>query len=215
MEGQTVAKRRRAKRKRDPEYVRAMSAASYQARPEYHRDASRRSNEKIKTRVISSYGGKCSCGVVDCDLLTIDHVGGGGNSHRRKMGSSFGNMWRVALREGCPAKYRLLCRNCNMRDHLERLRTVPPSTLAAAKERDRKANYKRLAFSAYGGPVCSDCGGGEGDYDVLSLDHIEPVGGGRKRACGWHLYKQLSDAGWPAGYRVLCLNCNWKRHMTA
>jgi len=190
-----------------------MSAASYRAKPEYHREACRRSCEKIKSRVIAAYGGKCSCGVVDPDLLTIDHVGGGGNGHRRELGSKSGGMWRTVLKDGCPARYRLLCRNCNMRDHLERLRTVPPSTPGAARERDRKAGYKKLAFIAYGGPVCADCGDHKDDYDVLSLDHVEPCGGGRKRACGWHLYKQLSDSGWPSGYRVLCLNCNWKRHL--
>lgn len=205
----------KAWRARNPEKVRQKSANNRKKAPDYYREACRRSNLKAKSAVISAYGGKCQCGIDDPDVLTIDHVGGGGNDHRKSLGQRSGGLWRTVLREGCPERYRLLCRNCNMRDHLSRQRESQAATQAALCERLRKARYKAEAFAQYGGAVCSLCAGFTGDMDALSLDHIDPCGGGRNRACGWHLYLALRKAGWPAGYRVVCLNCNWKCHMAS
>lgn len=65
--------------------------------------------------IISKLGAKCECcGLLDYDLLTIDHIRGGGNQEKKKLrGYSF----LVALNKmdtnDLHAKYRCLCFNCN------------------------------------------------------------------------------------------------------
>jgi len=88
----------------------------------------------------------------------------------------------------------------------------------AEQLRVRNAKVRRLAFQAYGGPKCACCGEEE-DY-FLSLDHIEQDGnahrltvGKRKDWGGHHLYRHLKQRGYPAGYQVLCFNCNHGRRM--
>ena len=78
-------------------------------------------------------------------------------------------------------------------------------------------NYHRLSrqrirwdvLTHYSGdpPFCGCCG--ESYYEFLSIDHIN--GGGRQDRVinGWsRLYEQLKADGFPAGFRVLCHNCN-------
>jgi hypothetical protein len=81
-----------------------------------------------------------------------------------------------------------------------------------------RANGKRLrddlratVFEHYGGAKCACCG--ESISIFLCIDHING-GGGRHRAFlkirgGDHFYRWLRNNGYPAGYRVLCHNCNY------
>lgn len=71
-------------------------------------------NVRIRKEMISAYGGACSC----CreripEFLTLDHILGGGDAHRRSSGG--GNKMLMELRlKGWPKDdYRLLCMNCN------------------------------------------------------------------------------------------------------
>lgn len=96
-------------RLRHPDRVRVKSADRRIKDPEYFREACRKSYLKIKQSIIAVYGGKCLCGVDDQALLTVDHIGGGGNAHRRVTHS----MFQAVAKEGCPKdKYRILCWNC-------------------------------------------------------------------------------------------------------
>lgn len=80
--------------------------------------------------------------------------------------------------------------------------------------RDRCAMYHqrvRMAmFEAYGGPKCVCCG--ETTPEFLQIDHID--GGGLKHrrsinATGAGSFAHwLRRNGWPAGFQVLCANCN-------
>ena len=88
----------------------------------------------------------------------------------------------------------------------------------AEQMRDRNAKVRRLAFEAYGGPKCACCG--EEEEYFLALDHIEQDGnthrltvGKRKDWGGHHLYRYLKQQEYPAGYQVLCFNCNHGRRM--
>jgi len=66
-----------------------------------------------KLQVLSHYGSKCQCcGEDNPDLLTIDHVNGGGNKHRRSIGESSG-IHRWLVKNNFPDGFRLLCFNCN------------------------------------------------------------------------------------------------------
>jgi hypothetical protein len=87
---------------------------------------------------------------------------------------------------------------------------------ATLDEQRRKARQKvRLeALQAYGGetPQCVCCG--EGTLLFLALDHIN--GGGhaqRKETGGGGFYTWLRRHNYPAGFQVLCHNCNFGRQI--
>lgn len=71
----------------------------------------------------------------------------------------------------------------------------------------RHQEIKLAAFTAYGGPCCKCCG--ERTPEFLTIDHIN--GGGnhhRRTEIGTGIYRWLQMQGYPAGYQVLCFNCN-------
>lgn len=70
--------------------------------------------EKLRHDVIQGYGGACTCcGESNESFLQIDHVVGGGNAHRRELGST--QAVYVWLRKnGYPDGFQVLCANCNM-----------------------------------------------------------------------------------------------------
>lgn len=70
---------------------------------------------KIKLQAVEHYGTVCQC----CNepnllFLTIDHINGGGNQHRKKIQTHTGNSFYRWLRQnGYPPGYQVLCFNCN------------------------------------------------------------------------------------------------------
>ena len=76
---------------------------------------------------------------------------------------------------------------------------------------------KIAVFNAYGGYKCACCG--EADPEFLTLDHSDGNGGDHRRSrsttgnnWGWgghHLYLLLKQKGFPPGFQVLCMNCNF------
>jgi hypothetical protein len=164
--------------------------------------------QKLKTRVLEAYGDHCCiCREPNLDVLTIDHVGGWGNIQRRETGRS---VFNIIVAEGFPSTYRILCRNCNMRDQFVRRRQQGLVGGRAARERERRGLLKLETFNHYGGASCSFCHKCEGDLDVLTLDHTEPCKLGRNCPySGWRLYEYLKGLGYPPGYSVMCFNCNW------
>lgn len=72
---------------------------------------------------------------------------------------------------------------------------------------------KRLVLEAYGGAKCACCG--ESRVEFLSIDHVAGDGAahrrelfGRNHGAG-SIYAWLKKTGFPSGYRVLCINCNF------
>lgn len=77
-------------------------------------ETQKRSHEKLRLEVFKAYGGfRCGCcGEGEQAFLTIDHINGGGNEHRRQLGSS--SMFYTWLRKNnFPVGYQVLCMNCN------------------------------------------------------------------------------------------------------
>lgn len=70
-------------------------------------------------------------------------------------------------------------------------------------------NTRKATFEAYGGK-CACCG--ETRKEFLCIDHINGEGNKERRKThkngGVHFYAYLRRKGFPAGYRVLCHNCN-------
>lgn len=63
--------------------------------------------------VLNAYGNKCTCcGETRNQFLSIDHVNGGGNKHRKEIGH--GHVYSWIRRNGFPPDFQILCHNCNL-----------------------------------------------------------------------------------------------------
>lgn len=75
-----------------------------------------KSKQKLKTKALILYGGtppKCACcGEKEIDFLTMDHINGGGNKHR-KTESNPTNIYQWLKSNEYPQGFRVLCMNCN------------------------------------------------------------------------------------------------------
>lgn len=80
------------------------------------------------------------------------------------------------------------------------------------KCKEWRRSLKDEIFSAYGGYKCNCCG--ERERGFLTIDHIN--GGGtaerRKEKLGaYSAWSKLKKQGFPFGYQVLCMNCNFAK----
>ncbi len=85
-----------------------------QSNPEARKSVNRkRYLRKVKERdtVLDQYGAVCvCCRERERRFLTVDHVDGGGNAHRKAVS----NVYAAVIREGFPVdRYQILCINCN------------------------------------------------------------------------------------------------------
>lgn len=67
-------------------------------------------------------------------------------------------------------------------------------------------------YNAYGGPICKCCG--KDDLRFLTVDHINNDGGKHRREIGrghYKFYIWLRDRGFPPGFQILCMECNWAK----
>lgn len=72
-----------------------------------------------KKRVMNHYGEKCSCcGETEPCFLAIDHIGGDGNSNRKKIGKWGSGFFKWLIKNNFPEGFQILCHNCNMGKHL-------------------------------------------------------------------------------------------------
>jgi hypothetical protein len=108
------------------------------------------------------------------------------------------------------SKNKKSCLTCRMkRRDYSRLVRSRPGGMAKAIAWNR-VGYRRLKeklFQIYG-PNCRCCK--ETRREFLTIDHIKPVGSKpSKFRCGVGLFRWLKKMGFPKGFRVLCLNCNF------
>ena len=76
----------------------------------------------------------------------------------------------------------------------------------------RRTAYARLrdeAIAAYGGYVCACCG--DRTPEFMQIDHVEGGGTRHRKEIGPQMYQWLKRKGFPAGYQVLCANCNFAK----
>jgi len=112
------------------------------------------------------------------------------------------------------------CKKCKAKN-LARYHSKKVVYLEVSKE--RRQRLKLEAMQAYGGPTCKCCGVAE--IEFLAIDHIKNDGAAHRRALmkqkGWkgpatqmagsHFYLWLKQQGYPPGFQVLCMNCNFAK----
>ncbi len=177
---------------------------------------STRAKNKLKAEVFARYCNgdvKCTCGQDNIDLLTIDHVNGGGNKHRKEMGIKTAGyaFYRWLYKNSYPEGFQVLCWNCNFKKRLQEMAPKNPD-----KRQLQKAAYARSVkvqcLDQYG----KTCPCGEQDKDVLTLDHVNDDGADHRRETntrGLNFYIYLRKNGFPSNppLKVLCLNCQYKK----
>ena len=186
---------------------------------------------EVWAAVLEHYGPRCTCcGETNRGFLTIDHIDG----ERGAEGSIKGVLlcaWIV--RHGFPARFRVLCYNCNsslgfrgycphggltQARHSGRPTTRVMSDAERAALRGRWERIKRAALEAYGGARCTCCG--EDHVEFLTLDHVEDDGADQRRALtgknlggSANFYTWLRKEGYPPlTLEVTCMSCNAGRH---
>lgn len=78
-----------------------------------------------------------------------------------------------------------------------------------------KKEFRKEILSHYGG-ICACCG--EAEMDFLAVDHINNDGHNHRdskgrRITAYHLCRYLEQNGYPSGYQILCVNCNWSKRL--
>lgn len=79
---------------------------------EEHQASARKNYLILRDEVFAAYGGYiCACcGEPEKAFLTIDHIDGGGNKHRKEVGQS--NVYRWLKQHDYPPGFQVLCMNC-------------------------------------------------------------------------------------------------------
>ena len=177
----------------------------------------RESNHRLINEVIDAYGGKCACcGETRKEFLTIDHVNGDGNKHKKELGVTGSGFYRWLKQNNYPKGFQVLCFNCNCgkgsysvcphnNDIFEK---EFEAKLKESKYARYKWNLRMNIIKAYGSK-CELCG--EANPHFLIIDHINGGGNKERRILGdWSkLYRNLRDNNYPKdNYRLLCYNCN-------
>jgi len=88
------------------------------ANPERRREISLKYYYRIRNTVFDHYGWVCKCcGETEPYFLSIDHVNGHGNEHRRELtkrsAGSGAAFYRWITDNGYPDDFQVLCMNCN------------------------------------------------------------------------------------------------------
>jgi hypothetical protein len=79
--------------------------------------ANREYYKRLRLEVLTHYGGnppKCACcGESHIEFLSIDHIKGGGNKHRKSL-SGNREIYRWLIKNNFPEGFQILCHNCNL-----------------------------------------------------------------------------------------------------
>lgn len=82
-----------------------------------------KSRLKRKIDVLMAYSNSSpackNCGIDDVDVLTIDHIDGGGSKHRRYLKETGKEFYLELKKAGYPNGYQVLCHNCNFKKYLQ------------------------------------------------------------------------------------------------
>lgn len=226
-------------RRANPEAARAIVTRSYEKNKEKYLPRYRAKRAELRVQVLCRYAPE---GLLKCalcpeslhQLLVLDHIDGGGTAHRDEVTGHGDKFYKWIVAHGFPPGYRVLCHNCNFREHCRYNRVAfatkawdPSHKVRVIGGKKYPVDLKKLAeaTSKYNAavkleclvryssvvPSCACCG--LDDTEVLSIDHIEGVGRRHRKETGdgSNFYRWLQKNDFPSGYRVLCLSCNFAR----
>lgn len=91
-------------------------AYTLEERKERHNNASREHRIRLRLKALERYGQVCfCCGEYRVLFLSIDHVNGNGNQHRREVSCKLGGypFLRWLANNDWPDGFRTACHNCN------------------------------------------------------------------------------------------------------
>lgn len=123
---------------------------------------SQRTSRRLKLEVLSAYGNgkppECDCcGEKQIEFLSIDHVNGNGNEHRRKIRTQGTGFYMWLKRNKFPSGFRVLCHNCNQAigfmgycPHKKETPFLPPPRLREIASEIRSKITKALISSNTG-----------------------------------------------------------------
>lgn len=84
------------------------------------------------------------------------------------------------------------------------------------REKDKRLGRKlKLECFEHYGSKCTCCG--ETILEFLTLEHISGNGNNHRKSLfkynvgGVHIYRWLKKEGFPKGFTILCMNCNWAK----
>jgi hypothetical protein len=156
--------------------------------------------QQLKQEVLRHYSGgtmKCAlCPEARIGALTIDHINGGGSTHRQSISKIY--FW--LRKNSYPSGYRVLCANCNWKEYVSNIGPRSARNTAIKKR-----------FMNYIGGQCKECG--KTDLDILTVHHTNNNGAEhRRQICGgkkgsW-FYKAILRTFDFNGLECLCLSCN-------
>lgn len=89
---------------------------------ERHKRLSKIRRDEQKVRVLSHYSTSntpncAKCGIDDIDVLTIDHINGGGSKQRRQI-KAVNSIYYWLDKNKLPDGYQVLCANCNQKKRI-------------------------------------------------------------------------------------------------
>jgi 5'(3')-deoxyribonucleotidase len=104
------------KKETTKEKLRVDARRYYHNNKEKCREKSSGYRQELRNEFLTEYGGVCSCcGEANQSLLTVQHIKGGGNKHRRDVGgTSTGVLYDLKKRGWPKDDFEILCFNCNM-----------------------------------------------------------------------------------------------------
>ena len=177
-----------------------------------------KAKNKLKAEIFVHYGNgeiKCKlCPELDLNLLTIDHINGNGNQHRKEIGKKTGyNFYSWLKKNNYPDGYQVLCWTCQFKKRILEMRPTNP-TPRQIKNAEYVQSVKTECLQHYG-EVC-DCG--EDDQVVLTLDHVNDDGGKQRKETGkwgFGFYLFLRKNGFPNNppLVVKCIKCQYRKRI--
>lgn len=168
--------------------------------------------KNLKLEILAHYGnGKCECtrcGYKDERALSIDHINGNGNAHKKELGIQGGNMFYLWLKQNnYPEDFQTLCMNCQFIKSIKEKRRQESKLY----KYDRKLKLETLKHYGNGKRACVKCGCD--DMRTLSIDHINGDGKKFRKETGRHggrsFYIWLKRNNYPKGHQTLCMNCQY------
>lgn len=111
-----LAKKYRLWAEQHPEECKIRSDKYKKNNPDKVKECARKIKQRLKTAALIKYSDdppRCMCcGETTLEFLTIDHINGGGNIHRKSEKNST-NIYQWLKTNGYPEGFQTLCMNCN------------------------------------------------------------------------------------------------------